>query len=75
MDKALAEFDNRKKMGGEEFSLKYRDHLLTKIEESYRRYKAHNDSKNTFKAANTLIVITIFFLYIFSQVRSPTSPL
>ena len=76
VDKALAEFDSRKKLGGEEFSLKYRDQLLTEIEESYQHYKAHNDSKNIFKAANTPITISVMWmvLYIFSQVRSPTKP-
>ena len=74
VDKALAEFDSRKKLGGEEFSLKYRDQLLTEIEESYQHYKAHNDSKNIFKAANTPITISVMWmvLYIFSQVRSDT---
>ena len=72
MDKALAEFDSRKKLGGEEFSLKYRDQLLTEIEESYQHYKAHNDSKNIFKAANTPITLFVLWtvLYIFSQVTS-----
>jgi len=72
VDKALAEFDSRKKLGGEEFSLKYRDQLLTEIEESYQHYKAHNDSKNIFKAANTPITLFVMWtvLYIFSQVSS-----
>jgi len=72
VDKALAEFDSRKKLGGEEFSLKYRDQLLTEIEESYQHYKAHNDSKNIFKAANTPITLFVLWtvLYIFSQVTS-----
>ena len=74
VDKALAEFDSRKKLGGEEFSLKYRDQLLTEIEESYQHYKAHNDSKNIFKAANTPITLFVMWavLYIFSQVRPET---
>ena len=71
MEKALAEFDSRKKLGGEEFSTKYRDQLLTEIDESYQHYKAHNDSKNIFKAANTPITLFVMWtvLYIFSQVR------
>ena len=71
VDKALAEFDSRKKLGGEEFSTKYRDQLLTEMEESYQHYKAHNDSKNIFKAANTPITLFVMWtvLYIFSQVR------
>merc|ERR1712183_1173156 len=72
VESALAEFDSRKKLGGEEFSLKYRDQLLTEIEESYQHYKAHNDSKNIFKAANTPITLFVMWtvLYIFSQVSS-----
>jgi len=72
VEKSLAEFDSRKKLGGEEFSLKYRDQLLTEIEESYQHYKAHNDSKNIFKAANTPITLFVMWtvLYIVSQVSS-----
>jgi len=72
VESALAEFDSRKKLGGEEFSLKYRDQLMTEIEESYSHYKAHNDSKNIFKAANTPITLFVMWsvLYIFSQVTS-----
>ena len=72
VEKSLAEFDSRKKLGGEEFSLKYRDQLLAEIEESYQNYKAHNDSKNIFKAANTPITLFVMWtvLYIFSQVRA-----
>ena len=70
VETALSEFDSRKKLGGEEFSCKYRDQLLQEIEESYNNYKAHNDSKNIFKAANTPITIFVMWsvLYIFSQV-------
>jgi len=72
VETALSEFDSRKKLGGEEFSCKYRDQLLQEIEESYNNYKAHNDSKNIFKAANTPITIFVMWsvLYIFSQVTS-----
>ena len=72
METALAEFDSRKKLGGEEFSQKYRDQLEEEISELFNNYKAHNDSKNIFKAANTPITLAIMWslLYIFSQVRS-----
>eukprot|EP00092_Neocalanus_flemingeri_P035139 GFUD01038241.1.p1 GENE.GFUD01038241.1~~GFUD01038241.1.p1 ORF type:complete len:544 (+),score=116.82 GFUD01038241.1:56-1687(+) len=72
VESALAEFDIRKKLGGEEFSLKYRDQLMSEIDESYNHYKAHNDSKNIFKAANTPITLFVMWsvLYIFSQVTS-----
>ena len=70
VESAMTEFDSRKKLGGEEFSQKYRDQLLTEIEESYTHYKAHNDSKNIFKAANTPITLFVMWsvLYIFGQV-------
>ena len=70
VETALSEFDSRKKLGGEEFSSKYRDQLIAEIEESYNNYKAHNDSKNIFKAANTPITLFVMwsFLYILSQV-------
>lgn len=69
---ALAEFDSRKKLGGDEFSAKYRKQLIEEVEEAFENFKAHNDSKNIFKAANTPITIFIMWsvLYIFSQLTS-----
>merc|ERR1719323_373036 len=60
VETAMSEFDSRKKLGGEEIS------------ELFNNYKAHNDSKNIFKAANTPITLAIMWslLYIFSQVTS-----
>ena len=70
VESAMTEFDSRKKLGGEEFSQKYRDQLSSEIDESYTHYKAHNDSKNIFKAANTPITLFVMWsvLYIFGQV-------
>lgn len=72
VESAMTEFDSRKKLGGEEFSQKYRDQLMSEIDESYTNYKAHNDSKNIFKAANTPITLFVMWsvLYIFGQVSS-----
>jgi len=69
LDSAVQEFDARKKMGGEEFSHKYRDQLIKELEDSFLQYKAHNDSKNIFKAANTPITLFSIWaiLYIISQ--------
>merc|ERR1719397_1940163 len=69
---ALTEFDSRKKLGGDEFSVKYRDQLVEEMEEAFSNFKAHNDSKNIFKAANTPITLFVMWtvLYIFSQVSS-----
>lgn len=58
-------------MGGDEFSEKYRERLEADLEESYLNFKAHNESKNIFKAARTpavyfaIAVITYIFSGIF----------
>jgi len=69
LDQAITEFDARKKMGGEEFSHKYRDQLTKELDEAFIQFKAHNDSKNIFKAANTPITLFAIWsiLYIVSQ--------
>merc|ERR1719244_1575015 len=69
LETAIQEFDARKKMGGEEFSIKYRDQLLKELGEAFLQYKAHNDSKNIFKAANTPITLFSIWsiLYVISQ--------
>ena len=36
---ALLEFDSRKKLGGDEFSAKYRDQLVEELAEAYQNYK------------------------------------
>jgi len=72
LEAALVEFDSRKKLGGDEFSAKYREQLMEEMDEGFNNFKSHNDSKNIFKAANTPITIFIMWsvLYIFSQVSS-----
>lgn len=52
-DKALFQFSSKRKMGGEEFSEKYREKLEEDLEEAFSHFKAHNESKNIFKAART----------------------
>lgn len=44
-------------MGGEEFSQKYLEQLDIDLEDTYNNYKAHNESKNIFKAARTPAVL------------------
>ncbi|KAF4527359.1 hypothetical protein B566_EDAN001138 [Ephemera danica] len=69
-DKSLNTFRSKRKMGGEEFSERYREKLEEDIEESYIQFKAHNESKNIFKAARTpavFFVIAVTF-YIFSGI-------
>jgi len=72
LEAALVEFDSRKKLGGDEFSAKYREQLMEEMDEGFNNFKSYNDSKNIFKAANTPITIFIMWsvLYIFSQVSS-----
>lgn len=57
-------------MGGEEFSEKYREKLETDLDESYGTFKAHNESKNIFKAARTPAVYFAIavVMYIFSGI-------
>jgi len=71
-DAALETFDGRRKMGGEEFSAKYRDKLEAEMNEAFENYKSHNESKNLFRAANTPITLgaIAMILYILSQLFS-----
>lgn len=50
---SFMQFASKRKMGGEEFSEKFRQQLDVDLEDSYVTYKAHNESKNIFKAART----------------------
>lgn len=52
-DKALFQFATKRKMGGEEFSEKYREQLDADLEDQFNSFRAHNESKNIFKAART----------------------
>uniref|UniRef100_A0AAG5CQ62 GB1/RHD3-type G domain-containing protein n=1 Tax=Anopheles atroparvus TaxID=41427 RepID=A0AAG5CQ62_ANOAO len=52
-EKALHQFSSKRKMGGEEFSEKYREKLEQDLDESFVTFRAHNESKNIFKAART----------------------
>ncbi len=71
-DQAMEVFGSRRKMGGEEGSAKYREQLERELEESYGHYKAHNESKNIFKAANTPITLgaVAMVLYVACQLLS-----
>ncbi|XP_017780386.1 PREDICTED: atlastin-like [Nicrophorus vespilloides] len=52
-DKALLQFVSKQKMGGEEFSEKYKLQLEKNLDEAFVQFKSHNESKNIFKAART----------------------
>uniref|UniRef100_A0A023EUV9 Putative guanylate-binding protein n=1 Tax=Aedes albopictus TaxID=7160 RepID=A0A023EUV9_AEDAL len=69
-EKALHQFSSKRKMGGEEFSEKYRERLEQDLDESYVTFKAHNESKNIFKAARTPAVYFAIavVMYIFSGI-------
>nr|CAD7461025.1 unnamed protein product [Timema tahoe] len=52
-DKAMLQFSSKRKMGGDNFSEKYREKLDSDLEESFEQFRSHNESKNIFKAART----------------------
>ncbi|XP_046402727.1 atlastin isoform X2 [Ischnura elegans] len=60
--KALDCFISKPKMGGAEFAEKYKLQLSGELEEMYSAYKAHNESKNIFKAARTPAVFLVIAL-------------
>ncbi|XP_047994039.1 atlastin [Leguminivora glycinivorella] len=69
-DKALHAFHSQRKMGGDEFSQSYCEQLVRDLEEQFKQFSAHNESKNIFKAARTPSVyfaIAMFF-YVLSGV-------
>lgn len=57
-------------MGGEEFSQKYLEQLDIDLEDEFTKFKAHNESKNIFKAARTPAVFfaIAIVMYILSGV-------
>ncbi|XP_071647435.1 atlastin-like [Temnothorax longispinosus] len=58
MDTALRQFQNKRKMGGEEFSQIYIEKLIKDMDNTFSQFKAHNESKN--KSAQTLLPIAFF---------------
>ncbi|XP_011693714.1 PREDICTED: atlastin isoform X2 [Wasmannia auropunctata] len=67
MDMALRQFQNKRKMGGEEFSQIYMEKLIKDMDDAFTQFKAHNESKNIFKAARTpavffAIAVTMYIL-------------
>ncbi|XP_043278003.1 atlastin isoform X3 [Venturia canescens] len=70
VDKALHQFSNKRKMGGDEFSQMYMEKLVKDIDETFLQFKAHNESKNLFKAARTPAVFfaIAFTMYVCSGV-------
>ncbi|KAL4710857.1 hypothetical protein ACJJTC_012949 [Scirpophaga incertulas] len=64
-DKALLAFHAKRKMGGDDFSRTYRDQLALDLEEHYQQFRAHNESKNIFKAARTPSVFCALALVLY----------
>ncbi|XP_014480380.1 PREDICTED: atlastin isoform X2 [Dinoponera quadriceps] len=67
VDSALRQFQNKRKMGGEEFSQIYMEKLIKDMDDAFLQFKAHNESKNIFKAARTpavffAIAVTMYIL-------------
>ncbi|KAL7306714.1 hypothetical protein TKK_0001384 [Trichogramma kaykai] len=67
LDKAMNQFQKKRKMGGDEFSQKYLDKLQKDIDEAFQQFKSHNESKNIFKAGRTpavffVIAVTTYIL-------------
>ncbi|XP_022692481.1 atlastin-like [Varroa jacobsoni] len=63
-DLARHQFENTRKMGGNEFCLRYLHRLLTELDEMFANFQKHNESKNIFQAARTpacLFSVVIFF--------------
>lgn len=65
---ALDHFKKTKKMGGQDFSLRYQDELEQEIRELYENFCKHNGSKNVFSTFRTPAVIftVIVVLYVAS---------
>jgi len=73
-EKAIAQFKNTRKMGGEEFSKSYEDRLAKELDDSFSNFLKFNESKNVFKAFRTpavlftCVVITYLLASIFGAV-------
>ncbi|XP_076234189.1 atlastin GTPase isoform X2 [Calliopsis andreniformis] len=68
VDKALQFFQNKRKMGGQEFSEMYREKLIKDMDEAFIQFKAQNENKNVFKAMRTAAVygVVAVIMYILS---------
>uniref|UniRef100_A0A673IFD5 Atlastin-2-like n=1 Tax=Sinocyclocheilus rhinocerous TaxID=307959 RepID=A0A673IFD5_9TELE len=66
----VRQFRGVKKMGGEEFCLRYQEQLEQEIDEAYASFLKHNDGKNIFFAARTpaTLFAVMFVMYVASVV-------
>lgn len=62
------QFQSKRKMGGEEFSLKHLKQLEIDLEENFNNYKAYNENKRLFRFARTpaAFFAVAVVMYIFS---------
>ncbi|XP_050807421.1 atlastin-2 isoform X2 [Gopherus flavomarginatus] len=67
-ESAVKQFCSVKKMGGEEFCLRYQEQLEAELDEIYANFVKHNDGKNIFYAARTpaTLFAVMFAMYIIS---------
>lgn len=67
-EEALDVFESRRKMGGEEFSMKYREKLDKELEDMFISLSKQNDCKNIKWAAKTpsCLVVLIVMFYVLS---------
>ncbi|CAG0883977.1 unnamed protein product [Darwinula stevensoni] len=67
-DRAIETFQSTRKMGGAEFSEMYQVMLEKEVDDMFEKYKAHNESKNIFKAARTpaILFVVAMVMYVFS---------
>uniref|UniRef100_A0A8C2E4Y5 Atlastin GTPase 2 n=1 Tax=Cyprinus carpio TaxID=7962 RepID=A0A8C2E4Y5_CYPCA len=67
---SVQQFSTVKKMGGVEFSQRYKQQLETELDEVYTNFVKHNESKNIFYAARTpaTLFAVMFVTYMVSTV-------
>nr|XP_012144988.1 PREDICTED: atlastin isoform X2 [Megachile rotundata] len=62
VDKAINMFQNKRKMGGDEFSQMYMRRLRKDMETAFDQFKSQNESKNVFKSARSAAVYFIIVI-------------
>ena len=70
VDRAISMFQNKRKMGGDEFSRKYMRRLRQDMDSAFDQFKSQNENKNVFKSARSAAVYIIIAIvsYFFSVV-------
>lgn len=70
MAKCLDEFDTIPKMGGQEFSVPYREQLEEKLSQAFEHYAIQNKSKNVFGLLGTPLILlgACFLMFISARI-------